>query len=138
MNTGTRRKFLVTSLAALLAGTAGAVLYPLLRYLAPRRTDTAQQAVRIPLAEIPDGTAKFFDFEGKPAVLVSSKGKLACLSAVCTHLGCIVQWQKDQEEFRCPCHGGRFTIDGTVVSGPPPRPLAKLPFTVANDTVTVG
>ena len=65
-------------------------------------------------------------------------GALVALSAVCTHLGCIVQWEKDKQGFLCPCHAGHYTSDGTVISGPPPKPLAKLPFTVANGTITIG
>ena len=134
-----RRKFLGVSLGALLTGAAGIALYPLVRYLAPRRSDQSLQKVQIPLSEIPEGGAKFFEFEGRPAVLVRRKGgALVCLSAVCTHLGCIVKWQKDKDEFRCPCHGGRFTPDGTVAGGPPPKPLPKIPFTVAGGTITVG
>jgi Rieske Fe-S protein len=45
------------------------------------------------------------------------------LSATCTHLGCQVQWDAEGKKFKCPCHGGVYSHDGTVVSGPPPRPL---------------
>ncbi len=48
------------------------------------------------------------------------------LSAICTHLGCQVEWKRDQEEFVCPCHKGTYAIDGTVLSGPPPAPLHEL------------
>lgn len=45
------------------------------------------------------------------------------ISAVCTHLGCTVQWKEEKQEFTCPCHGSHFRADGTVVSGPAPRGL---------------
>ncbi len=41
----------------------------------------------------------------------------------CTHLGCAYGWNEQAKEFICPCHGGVFSLDGKVVSGPPPRPL---------------
>jgi len=47
------------------------------------------------------------------------------MSNVCTHLGCKVRWIPDQEGFFCPCHNGVFAKDGSVVSGPPPRPLDR-------------
>jgi cytochrome b6-f complex iron-sulfur subunit len=50
----------------------------------------------------------------------------------------VVQWQKEKEEFLCPCHGGRFSAAGAVIAGPPPRPLDKLPVKETGDTITVG
>lgn len=46
-----------------------------------------------------------------------------CLSARCTHLGCLVVWNRDHRMFLCPCHGGKFDAEGRNVEGPPPRPL---------------
>jgi Rieske Fe-S protein len=48
------------------------------------------------------------------------------LSATCTHLGCQVQWDSEGGKFRCPCHGGAYDLEGRVVEGPPPRPLAAI------------
>ncbi len=48
---------------------------------------------------------------------------IRAMSATCTHLGCQVQWDAKGKKFRCPCHGGVYGADGTVLSGPPPRPL---------------
>jgi menaquinol-cytochrome c reductase iron-sulfur subunit len=48
------------------------------------------------------------------------------LSATCTHLGCQVRWNATDEKFKCPCHGGVYALDGTVVEGPPPRPLDSI------------
>jgi Rieske Fe-S protein len=44
----------------------------------------------------------------------------------CTHLGCAYAWQTDQHQFACPCHAGVFNIEGSVLAGPPPRPLDTL------------
>jgi menaquinol-cytochrome c reductase iron-sulfur subunit len=43
----------------------------------------------------------------------------------CSHLGCPVRWQENSSLFLCPCHGGVYYKDGTVASGPPPKPLTK-------------
>ncbi len=56
------------------------------------------------------------------------------LSATCTHLGCRVAWHGDAGHFKCPCHGGVFSRDGQVVSGPPPEGLHRLPVRVNPDT----
>jgi len=139
MDTPTRRKFLLTGLGALGTTGLGALLYPLFRYLSPSKSSGAKQLVTVPLADIPEGGAKYFDLNGTAGVLIKQKGgALAVFSAVCTHLGCIVQWQKDKDQFLCPCHGGQFSQEGAVLGGPPPKPLLKLPFTVSGDSVTIG
>jgi len=43
----------------------------------------------------------------------------------CTHLGCTVNWQEDAQAFICPCHDGKFSKEGVVLAGPPPRPLDR-------------
>ncbi|MBX7215290.1 MAG: Rieske (2Fe-2S) protein [Thermoflexales bacterium] len=48
------------------------------------------------------------------------------LDGTCTHLGCIVKWDNAEGAFACPCHSARFTRDGVVVSGPPPKALRTL------------
>jgi cytochrome b6-f complex iron-sulfur subunit len=139
METSSRRTFLVASLAALGVAGLGAALYPLVRYLAPSKSAGVKQSVTLKLSEIPEGGAKFFDLNGSAGVIVKLKGgNLAAFSAVCTHLGCIVQWQKEQNQFLCPCHGGQFSSEGVVVGGPPPKPLAKLLFVVNGESVTIG
>jgi cytochrome b6-f complex iron-sulfur subunit len=53
--------------------------------------------------------------------VVRNQDQFHVISAVCTHLGCTVQWR--QTEFACPCHGSHFAADGSVEYGPAPRPL---------------
>jgi len=71
-------------------------------------------------------------------LLKDREEKLRALSAKCTHEGCTVQYQASDEVIWCACHNGKFALDGRVVAGPPPRPLAV--YAVEGDlagTVTV-
>lgn len=139
MDNRDRRRFLGVCLGGLLAATAAAITYPLYRFLAPRSSAALNGKVAIAETDLPEGGAKFFEFAGSAAVLVRKRGgEIVAFSAVCTHLGCIVQWEKDKQDFLCPCHAGHYSADGAVISGPPPKPLARLPFVVANGNITVG
>lgn len=59
------------------------------------------------------------------------------LSATCTHLGCTVKWNPDTAEFECPCHGGRFSEHGDVLSGPPPAPLKRVPAEIRDGEIFI-
>jgi Rieske Fe-S protein len=60
----------------------------------------------------------------KVAVYRDEKGQLHERSAVCTHLGCIVQWNSGEKSWDCPCHGSRFDCEGRILNGPAITPLA--------------
>jgi cytochrome b6-f complex iron-sulfur subunit len=57
------------------------------------------------------------------------------ISAVCSHLGCTVNWDKEQQAFVCPCHGSRYDNLGQVTHGPAPRSLTRVSVVVKNDEV---
>lgn len=134
-----RRKFIGICLGGIAVSGAVAVGYPVFRYLAPLHKENSAGKVVIPEQEIPEGGARFFEYAGSAAVLVRKRGgDLIAFSAVCTHLGCIVQWVREKQEFLCPCHAGHYSAEGAVISGPPPKPLIKLPFAVADGAITVG
>jgi len=54
-----------------------------------------------------------------------SENEIVAYSPSCTHLGCAYHWDPEKSEFLCPCHNSVFALDGTVVSGPAPRPLDR-------------
>jgi glycine/D-amino acid oxidase-like deaminating enzyme/nitrite reductase/ring-hydroxylating ferredoxin subunit len=53
------------------------------------------------------------------------QGEVHAVSAVCTHMGCLVGWNGTDRTWDCPCHGSRFEPDGTVLHGPAVTPLAR-------------
>lgn len=60
---------------------------------------------------------------GKKAVHRDQGGSLHAVSARCTHLGCIVEWNGPEATWDCPCHGSRFAASGEVLEGPATAPL---------------
>ncbi len=70
--------------------------------------------------------------------IVSAPDGLDVFSATCTHLGCLVNYNKEKHEFVCPCHGGRYDLTGKNVAGPPPAPLTRFPFKTQNGMIVVG
>lgn len=78
---------------------------------------------------------------GQPEVLIRlPEGELVAYSAVCTHQGCIVNYQQQSQKLVCPCHGGVFdpAEGGAVVSGPPPTPLPKVAFEIRDGKVLLA
>ena len=57
------------------------------------------------------------------------------LNAVCTHLGCVVPWNKSENKFMCPCHGSQYDATGKKVRGPAPLSLALAHADVTEDVV---
>jgi menaquinol-cytochrome c reductase iron-sulfur subunit len=55
----------------------------------------------------------------------------------CTHLGCPVRWLPEAKLFMCPCHGGVYYSNGTVASGPPPKPLPRYPVRIHKGNVEI-
>ena len=135
----TRRAFLA---AAGVAGVcyAAALAYPVYRYLAsPSEMALAAAAVtEVTLKDaekLPAGSVLMFRFGASPAMLIHHEdGRWIALTAVCTHLGCTVQYEPGADRIHCACHGGVYNpYTGANVSGPPPKPL-KLYKVAVNDT----
>ncbi|MBE0500265.1 MAG: ubiquinol-cytochrome c reductase iron-sulfur subunit [Desulfuromonadales bacterium] len=134
-----RRKFLAVLLGLVGAALTGFFAWPVLRFLAPAESVQGAGKVQVAKSLVPVGEAHLFSFNGRPAVLLQKKpGEFIALTAVCTHLGCIVKWVQDDQELLCPCHGGRFSAEGVVLSGPPPSPLERYPVSLQDDQILIG
>jgi len=70
--------------------------------------------------------------------IVNNGNEIFALSPVCTHLGCLVNWNRHKQRFLCPCHGGQYDMNGNVVEGPPPSSLGRLPMKTGQNDVLIG
>ena len=64
-------------------------------------------------------------------------GQVTVFAPKCTHLGCGYRWADEEKQFKCPCHGSVFGIDGQLLAGPAPRPLDRLPAKIENGRLLV-
>ncbi len=136
----TRRGFLDLVLAICGAITAFAATIPALMYVWPV-TKKGPGADR----KMVEGAQDFAPWEsrseilnGKPVIVVRTGDRFVAYSAVCTHLGCIVNWDAERKSFLCPCHAAAFDQNGKVLDGPPPAPLAEYKVTEAGGNIYIS
>jgi len=140
----TRRFFLAAAGAAGLC-YAAALAYPISRYLASPE-EMAMEATAVTevtlkdAQELPAGSVLMFKFGAAPALLIHhDDGRWISMTAVCTHLGCTVQYEPQADRIHCACHGGVYNAyTGANVSGPPPRPLTLFKVAVNETGVEVS
>ena len=76
------------------------------------------------------GGVKLFNYPGAhdPCILVrTAADRFVAYSQKCTHLSCAVYYAPGKNRIECPCHEGYFAVeDGSVLQGPPPRPLPRI------------
>ncbi|MDR3723230.1 MAG: Rieske (2Fe-2S) protein [Terracidiphilus sp.] len=140
----TRRAFLAAAGVAGIAYTV-ALAYPIYRYLAsPAEMANATAAVSEVMLKdaqkLPSGSVLMFKFGPKPALLIHhTDGRWIAMTAVCTHLGCTVQYEPQLDRIHCACHGGVYNpYTGANVSGPPPKPLTLYKVAVSDAGVQVS
>ena len=130
--------FLGTTAGAFLAS----VLYPLARYLIPPKVEesTARTVtLAVKPGDVGSNSGQIFRFGSQPGILIRTPaGDLRAFSAVCTHLGCIVQYRSDLTHIWCACHNGHYDLNGKNIAGPPPKPLEQFTVNVRGEQIVVS
>jgi cytochrome b6-f complex iron-sulfur subunit len=139
MNNKSRRSFLNFIIKGSVVAWILSVLYPIYRYLIPPRGVGEPNPKSIKDGKVDElklNSGRIVRFGTQPVILIRTDvGDIRAFSAVCTHLGCIVQYRPDLKHIWCACHNGHYDLNGINISGPPPRPLA--PYKVNNKDGTV-
>lgn len=79
------------------------------------------------LRAIKPGEGKILERDGQQvAASRNDNGSVTMVSAICTHMGCLVEWNGAERTWDCPCHGSRFKPDGSVIGGPAESPLPRV------------
>ena len=128
-----RRGFLNWFLGTAAGALFAAVLYPAFRFISPPEVPEAStnqvEAGPTNDPELLEKGFKIVRFGAEPVILVRlSETQFRAFAGTCTHLDCIVEFQKDKQRIWCNCHNGDYNLHGQVVAGPPPKPLE--PFKV--------
>ncbi|AXX84127.1 ubiquinol-cytochrome c reductase iron-sulfur subunit [Aliarcobacter skirrowii] len=149
-NNTNRRDFIGYSFVAVAAVGGAASLYGMKKVWDPLPSVLAGGFTKIDLSALKAGEPETFTWRGKPIFvlkktadmednkrdLVVGNDRFTVAIGLCTHLGCIPAWKKN--EWKCACHGGVFNASGQQTFGPPPRPLDLPPFEVEGNTLVLG
>lgn len=137
-----RRSFLNFLSGLVLLTGLGVAVKTVFQYLWPSPEiiggGSAGGITTIPLNEIPVGGSKTVRHQGKPHVVVRQPTGIYAVNAVCTHLGCIVYWDKDKKQLACPCHAAFFALNGAVLMGPPPSPLPVAQVKIVGEQIILS
>lgn len=125
-------RFLVAGAGAMAAGNVGLAVWTQLRSI-----NTGEPRAIVALRDVAIGGSHLFNYPSgnDPAILIRlGNREVVAFSQKCTHLGCVVYFEPDERRFHCPCHEGNFDDrTGTVISGPPPRPLGRIDVEIRED-----
>ena len=140
-----RRSLLMTGAAGIAAGIAAVLGIQQVGKATPKptaqrplvETNGSWKPVKA-LAELPENTPVAFRSGAIEGFLTRKGNQVTALSAVCTHMGCILNYSKFRDRFECPCHGATFERDGHPTNyASPLSPLPSLQVKVDNGQVEV-
>jgi cytochrome b6-f complex iron-sulfur subunit len=138
----TRRHFIDWFLGTTGGALLVAIFYPIARYLVPPEVqESTADTVTLPVtpSQVKPNSGLVFRFGSQPGILIRTPGgDLRAFSAVCTHLGCTVQYRPDLTQIWCACHNGHYDLHGKNVAGPPPRPLPPYTVNVRGNQIVVS
>jgi Rieske Fe-S protein len=123
-----RRRMVNWFLGTAIGGLTAAVVYPVVRFISPPEVPEAAtdqvEAGRVDDPEFRDQGFKIVRFGDEPVIVIKvAADDFRAFSATCTHLDCIVEFQKEHARVWCNCHNGEYDLHGKNVGGPPPKPL---------------
>jgi cytochrome b6-f complex iron-sulfur subunit len=136
---GDRRDFLKIAIGIWGTLCAAPVLGMIIQFITPvaAKRGVRESVLVGQMGDFAQGTVKIVRVNKDPVLLIhTAAGQFRALSARCTHLGCVVQYQESPvPHFGCNCHGSQFDMNGVNTSGPAPRPLPPYRVTLNGSSI---
>jgi cytochrome b6-f complex iron-sulfur subunit len=132
-----RRRFMAYAWIMAAAVVIGELIGGTIAFLWPRRKGPRVETVFIAGKVTDFKVGEVIPFRKERTFILRTEGGFLAISAVCTHLHCIVNWNEMLKKFECPCHGAKFNQNGEVLEGPPPRPLDLYKLQVVAGNVVI-
>ena len=109
------------------------------QFLVPSQRVKREESVLLGAeAKIPMNEAVPMELGGHKLLVLKTEEGVVAFSRRCTDLGCLVSWDRQREQFLCPCHQGIYDKTGKNVAGPPPRPLDRFSIVKRGDQLYVN
>jgi len=118
-----RRRLMAYAWMGAAAIVMGELIFGTFAFLWPRRKGPKVETVFIAGKVTDFKVGEIIPFRKERTFILRTEGGFLAISAICTHLHCVVNWNEMLKKFECPCHGAKFNLNGEVLEGPPPRPL---------------
>ena len=118
-----RRRLIAYAWMGAAAIVMGELIFGTFAFLWPRRKGPKVETVFIAGKVTDFKVGEIIPFRKERTFILRTEGGFLAMSAICTHLHCVVNWNEMLKKFECPCHGAKFNLNGEVLEGPPPRPL---------------
>jgi cytochrome b6-f complex iron-sulfur subunit len=132
-----RRRLMAYAWVGAAAIVIGELIGGTIAFLWPRRKGPKVETVFI-AGKVADFKAgEVIPFRKERTFVVRTEEGFLAISAICTHLNCVVNWNEMLKKFECPCHGAKFNQNGEVLEGPPPRPLNLYKLQIVAGNVVV-
>jgi cytochrome b6-f complex iron-sulfur subunit len=132
-----RRRLMAYAWIGAAAIVMGELIGGTFAFLWPRRRGPKVETVFIAGKVTDFKVGEVIPFRKERTFILRTAGGFLAISAVCTHLHCIVNWNEMLKKFECPCHGAKFNQNGEVLEGPPPRPLDLYKLQVVAGNVVI-
>jgi cytochrome b6-f complex iron-sulfur subunit len=132
-----RRRLIVYAWIGAAAIVVSELIFGTFAFLWPRRKGPKVETVFIAGKVSDFKVGEVVPFRKERAFILKTEAGFLAISAVCTHLNCIVNWNEMLKKFECPCHGAKFNRNGEVLEGPPPRALDLYKLQIVAGNVVV-
>lgn len=126
-----RREFVKKSMALLPFVGVGSFLYPLSQFSFFEEKQAISLVVNI--EELTHKVTK------KGTIFITKfNDEIKIFDAHCTHMGCVLNFNENENVFVCPCHSSKFNLDGSVLKGPAQKKLDTISYKISNKNLLIG